>query len=153
MKQLLLQSVATVRIPQSLLLEADPDVAKVEAYRSRCLGFAAMNEHDFVGACLVEPQGQQAELLNIAVTPELQGQGVGAQLLKYVINDCRHSGFSRLYLGTGTFGHQLGFYQRAGFRVIDIEKDYFLEQYAQPIWENGIQHKDRLILSINLAEE
>ncbi|CDI94197.1 IAA acetyltransferase [Pseudomonas aeruginosa PA38182] len=56
----------------------------------------------------------------------------------------------RIELGTGTFGYQLAFYQRVGFRVDKVVKNYFLDNYDQPIYEMGIQHKDMLRLSLIL---
>jgi len=51
-------------------------------------------------------------------------------------------------VGTGTYGYQLGFYQRQGFRVDRIDKDFFLKHYPEPIVEDGIQHKDMLRLTL-----
>ncbi|WP_331435775.1 hypothetical protein [Photobacterium gaetbulicola] len=53
-------------------------------------------------------------------------------------------------MGTGTFGYQLAFYQREGFRVVGIDKDFFLDHYDEPVMENGIQHKDMLRLQLIL---
>jgi len=90
-------------------------------------------------------------LMNIAVSPSTQRNGIGAQLLKYVIEIARESGAQRLEVGTGTFGYQLTFYQRQGFRVERIDKDFFLKNYPEPIIENGIQHKDMLRLALELC--
>lgn len=78
------------------------------------------------------------------------GQGIGALLLHYAINQARQLGAKRLELGTGSFGHQLAFYQRAGFRVVAVEPDYFLTHYTEPLLENGLQHRDRLRLALTL---
>ena len=53
-----------------------------------------------------------------------------------------------LEVGTGSFGYQLSWYQRAGFRVFAIERDFFLENYPEPIYECGIQLKDMLRLAL-----
>ena len=55
-------------------------------------------------------------------------------------------GINRVELGTGTFGYQLIYYQRLGFRVESVVKDYFLRHYSESIYENGIQHQDSLRL-------
>ena len=60
-------------------------------------------------------------------------------------------GAERIVLGTGTFGHQLKFYQRNGFRVDSVEKNFFLDNYSDPIYEDGIQHKDMLRLSLAIS--
>lgn len=51
--------------------------------------------------------------MNIAVAAGHQGRGIGALLLRHAIEQARQLGAQRLELGTGTFGHQLTFYQRA----------------------------------------
>ena len=48
---------------------------------------------------------------------------------------------------TGSFGDQLVFYQRAGFRVTGIVRDFFLKHYTTQLWERGVQHRDMLRLS------
>ncbi|MBN1779863.1 GNAT family N-acetyltransferase, partial [bacterium] len=58
-------------------------------------------------------------------------------------------GARRLEVGTGTFGYQLAWYQREGFRVFAIERDFFLVNYEEPIYENGIQLKDMLRLAVD----
>ncbi len=138
------------RIPLSLLLEADPDELAIGRYRDRCRGFVARRAGEILSACLLLPGDDgRWELVNIATLPEAQGQGAGSKLLLYVIEQARDAGARELFLGTGTFGYQLAFYQRAGFRVVAVERDHFLTHYSQPIHEAGIQLKDRLILSLS----
>ncbi len=58
-------------------------------------------------------------------------------------------GARRLEVGTGTFGYQLAWYQREGFRVFAVERDFFLVNYEEPIYENNIQLKDMLRLAVD----
>lgn len=60
-----------------------------------------------------------------------------------------HARAARLEVGTGTFGHQLAFYQRLGFRVTHVDRGFFLDNYDAPIFEDGIQHKDMLRLTLD----
>lgn len=94
--------------------------------------------------------GNNIELFNISVSPEMQGQGVGKDLLQFVIESVQQHGINRIELGTGTFGYQLAFYQRLGFRVDSIIKNFFIDNYDEPIYELGIQHKDMLRLVLVL---
>ena len=139
-------------IPLSLLLEADPSEAMIQSYLPESLCFAAKdNRQHIVAASVVKAiSSQQAELLNIAVKPELQAKGIGSKLLKLTLAQLKERGFHRVELGTGTFGYQLTFYQRLGFRVDVVIKDHFINHYAESIYENRIQHKDMLRLSITL---
>lgn len=132
-----------------LLLLADPceEAIKSYLYQSRC--FIACAKGSVVGVCAIKPISERAlELMNIAVSPSVQQNGIGTQLLRHVIEKVKTSGAQRLEVGTGTFGYQLTFYQRQGFRVNCIDKDFFLKNYPEPIIENGIQHKDMLRLSL-----
>lgn len=136
-------------VPMELLLLADPceEAIKSYLYQSRC--FIACAKGSVVGVCVIKPISERAlELMNIAVSPSVQQNGVGTQLLRHVIEKVKASGAQRLEVGTGTFGYQLTFYQRQGFRVNCIDKDFFLNNYPEPIIENGIQHKDMLRLSL-----
>lgn len=140
-------------VPLSLLLEADPDVEKIKTYLSNSLCFAATQGANLVGVCVFKKQSSLCiELMNIAVTPSHQALGIGSKLLSFAISELKQSDFLRIELGTGTFGHQLGFYQRLGFRVDSIIKNHFLDNYSKPIFENGIQHKDMLRLVLSLQD-
>ncbi len=139
-------------LPLSLLLEADPSESRINSYLLNSWCYAAKDENNnIVGACVLKEIDKHViELFNISVHPELQAKGIGAELLQYVIKTIRTTTIERIELGTGAFGHQLTFYQRLGFRVGSVLKDYFIDNYAEPICENGIQHKDMLRLYLNL---
>ena len=144
-----IEEAAASEVPMDLLLQADPSKKKVEGYLSQSRSFVAKMDGRLVGACVVKQVSTDAyELMNISVAPEHQKKGIGRELLQHVINSVRESKVKRLELGTGTFGYQLAFYQREGFRVDAIEKDFFLINYEEPIFEDGIQLKDMLRLVI-----
>ncbi|WP_270674473.1 MULTISPECIES: GNAT family N-acetyltransferase [unclassified Aeromonas] len=127
-------------LPLALLLEADPAASRIAAY--------------LPGACVAGLVGEQtAEIFNIAVAPNRQQQGIGSGLLRFVLENLAGKGIGRVELGTGSFGHQLAYYQRHGFRVHAVVKDHFLIHYPEPLMEHGIQHKDMLRLSLALAPD
>ena len=92
------------------------------------------------------------ELFNIAVRPNQQAKGIGAQLLAFTLAQLKAGGFHRVELGTGAFGYQLRYYQRLGFRVDGVVKNHFLEHYSEAIYEDGVEHKDMLRLHLKLAD-
>ncbi len=137
--------------PMNLLLVADPSESKVREYLSDSHCFQAEKSGTTVGVYVLRPlDNSRYELMNIAVTPESQNQGIGSKLLNHAICSAKELGAKQLEVGTGSFGYQLGFYQKAGFRVSSIEKDFFLRHYNGPIFESGIQLKDMIRLSIEL---
>ncbi len=145
-----IMEVPYTKAPIELLLEADPSVEKIKAYLPRSKCFVAMLQGEPVGAYVVQCIAPGVyELMSIAVLSEHQRKGIGSELLKHAVTTVRNMGAHRLEVGTGTFGYQLAYYQREGFRVFAIEKDFFLVNYKEPIYENGIQLKDMLRLAVN----
>jgi ribosomal protein S18 acetylase RimI-like enzyme len=138
-------------IPSDLLLMADPSEEKINSYLKGAVCFAAFINTNLVGVCVtnVNVDGE-VEIFNIATVSNVQGQGIGSKLLEFVISELGKRHVNRLVLGTGTFGYQLVFYQRLGFRVDTVVKDFFIDNYDEPIYENGIQHFDMLRLTLDV---
>ena len=148
-----IQEVPVSDAPMELLLLADPSENKIRSYLSGSKCFVASMEPVVVGACVVQPRGTGIhEVMSIAVYPAYQRSGYGTALLKWVIRFFRSSGARQLEVGTGTFGYQLAFYQRQGFRVTSIDHDFFIKNYAEPIFENGIQLYDMLRLTLRYSD-
>lgn len=138
-------------LPMALLLEADPSTSLIERYRDTPHAWCIRDQQHIVAAAILQRKNAQDwELMNMAVLPSHQGQGLGHTLLSAVIDYVRQQGGQTLFVGTGTIGYPLFFYQRAGFRIVAIEPDYFLHHYDEALFEDGLQHKDRLILSFPL---
>ncbi len=137
-----------------LLLLADPSEEKIRSYLPESKCFVASRGGVVVGACVVQPFGEgRHELMSIAVPPAHQKSGYGTALLTWVIERYRRAGARQLELGTGTFGYQLAFYQRHGFRVTSIDHDFFVRNYPEPIFEDGIQLFDMLRLTLRYSGE
>jgi ribosomal protein S18 acetylase RimI-like enzyme len=139
--------------PFELLLLADPSQDLVEAYLVHAEVFLAEIERDIIGVvvlCPLEPG--QYEIKNIAVSPAHQGQGVGQFLIKNAIQMAHQMGIKSLRIGTANSSiAQLYLYQKMGFELKTIQVDFFLENYAEPIFENGLQAKHLLILEMSLG--
>lgn len=136
-------------VPMQLLLEGDPSEQSIESYLDDSWCFAAKKDGQILGVCVAKITGERiAEIFNVSVCPTFQQQGIGSGLLSFALSELAAKQVSRVELGTGTFGYQLTYYQRLGFRVDSILKDHFLVNYPEPIYENGLQHKDMLRLFI-----
>lgn len=138
-------------VPVQLLLEGDPSERRIETYIDDSWCFVAKRNGQILGACIATSIGERiAEIFNISVYPAFQKQGIGSGILNYVLSELAEKQISRVELGTGKFGYQLTYYQRFGFRVDSVIKDHFLVNYPDPIYENGIQHRDMLSLYVEL---
>lgn len=92
--------------------------------------------------------------MNIAIAEAYQGQGIGKQVLVEVIAIAKNRGAKTLEVGTGNSSlDQLAFYQKAGFRVIGVERDFFVRNYPEEIIENGIRCQDMIRLAVDLKPE
>jgi len=137
--------------PMELLLEADPSGEKIRAYLGEGRCFVATVNGETAGVYVLKPIGPLVyELMNISVAVTHQRKGLGTLLVKHAIASVREWGGRRLEVGTASFGFYLTFYQREGFRVSSIVRDFFLQNYPEPIYEGGIQHKDMLRLTLEL---
>jgi ribosomal protein S18 acetylase RimI-like enzyme len=138
-------------VPISLLLLADPLESKVRKYLNGAICFGTFVENELVSICVTNSNiDGDIELFNIASLPNMQGQGIGTKLLEFVIHQLKSRNVTKLVLGTGTFGHQLAFYQRLGFRAEEVLKNFFIDNYDEPIYESGLQHYDMLRFTLHM---
>ncbi|MER2107630.1 MAG: GNAT family N-acetyltransferase [Solibacillus sp.] len=135
-----------------LLLLADPSERSISKYVNKCeLYVVVENDHTIGVYALMEIAPRKVELMNVAVAESYQGKGIGKVLVLHAIEVARASGMHAIELGTGNSSiAQLALYQKCGFRMKEIVHDYFIEHYAEPIFENGIQCRDMVRLDINL---
>lgn len=138
--------------PIELLLTADPSEALVRGYLEKGDCYIAKVEERVVGVVLVIFKDEiTAEIINIAVTKEFQRKGIAKQLIEYVKKVVKEKDFSTLEVGTGNSSiFQLLLYQKCGFRITGIEFDFFRNNYSEPIYENGVECRDMVRLSMEL---
>jgi ribosomal protein S18 acetylase RimI-like enzyme len=137
--------------PMELLLLADPSQKLVEAYIKRGQCFIAV-EDNIIGVYVLLPtRPETIELVNLAVDEKLHGKGIGKQLINHAIQNAKSQGFKTIEMGTGNSGvGQLALYQKCGFRITGIDRDFFVRHYTEEIFENGIQCRDMIRLSQDL---
>ena len=124
-----------------LLLLADESEASVADYIGRGACYAARCGDTLAGQYV----------LNIAVVPRFQRQGVGTALLAHAVRTAREAGFRRLEIGTGDSGTgQIALYLRCGFVRCGIDEDYFRKYYPAPIFENGVECRHMIRMSMEL---
>jgi ribosomal protein S18 acetylase RimI-like enzyme len=137
--------------PMELLLLADPSQKLVEEYIKRGQCFIAV-EDNIVGVYVLLPtRPETIELVNLAVVEKLHGKGIGKRLVNHAIQNAKSQGYKTIEIGTGNSGvGQLALYQKCGFRITGMDRDFFVRHYTEEIFENGIQCRDMIRLSQDL---
>jgi ribosomal protein S18 acetylase RimI-like enzyme len=130
-----------------LLLLADDSEQEVRSYYQQgdlSVLWGSDGHARGITLAIPKPDGS-VELKAVAVAPELHGQGVGKRMLALVLAELRARGVRHVIVGTANSGiGQLAFYQKAGFRLWKIERDFFTPArgYLAGIEENGIPLRD-----------
>jgi len=91
----------------------------------------------------------KAEIKNMAVLEQHQGQGVGRRLVAAALELARAESRSRLVVATAAADiGNLRFYQRVGFRMHSVERDAFTPAKGYPagLLVDGIELRDRVWL-------
>lgn len=132
-----------------LLLIADEQVSMIEKYLYRGDMFALYD--DAIKALCIVTQEEPGvyEMKNIVTVPQYQRKGYGQQLISFIADYYKKFG-STLYVGTGNSPTILRFYERCGFKKSHIVKNFFIDHYDHPIYEDGQQLVDMIYLKRNL---
>jgi aminoglycoside 6'-N-acetyltransferase I len=140
------------QIPYSLLLLADETIEAINKYIHQSDIYVLDRDNIMIAVFVLQTIGSETvEIKNIAVDTAFQGQGIGQGLLKDAINIAKEKGFKKVIIGTGDAGiKQLYLYQKVGFEIYDIKHRFFIDNYAEPIFENGIQLKHMIMLKKDL---
>ena len=97
------------------------------------------------GAATVRWEGDPCEIVELAVSPERHGQGLGRRFLDWIAAEARRRGRRAVEVGTANASlGNIAFYQRCGFRMHHVRRDYF-GYYREPRVEHGIEVRDLLV--------
>lgn len=132
-----------------LLLEADPSKSMIETYLKQSELLEVRQEGQLIGLLVLKQiEAGISEIMNLSVTPLFQKKGIGRQLIEQAIAYSQARQDQKIVVATGTTSIvPFLLYQKCGFRVESIERNYFTEHYTEKLIENGVQLKDRLRLS------
>jgi ribosomal protein S18 acetylase RimI-like enzyme len=139
--------------PWNLLLMADPSKDMVSSYLKGGICYISETANSQTqGVIVMLPTSKEKlEIMNLAVDERMQGKGVGTKLLRHGIMYAKEEGYKTIDIGTGNSSiNQLALYQKVGFRIMSIEHDFFTMNYPDPIFENGIQCRDMIRLSMEI---
>jgi ribosomal protein S18 acetylase RimI-like enzyme len=138
------------------LLELADEPEPLRAYVDRGTLFGVVDDGGAPSAAVlvIGLDRDTAELRAVAVAESVQGQGLGSALVTEVCERLRTRGVRRVVVGTATSGvRQLAFYQRLGFRLTHVERDFFTpaKGYPADLSENGIPTRDMAWMDRELA--
>ncbi|HHV28134.1 GNAT family N-acetyltransferase [Acetivibrio mesophilus] len=132
-----------------LLLIADEQESMIEKYLYRGEMFALIDD-DLKAICVVtQEQPNVYEIKNIVTVPKYQRKGYGQYLISFIVNHYKKSG-GELYVGTGDSPMTLNFYEKCGFEKSHIVKNFFVDNYDHPMYEDGKQLVDMIYLKRSL---
>ena len=128
-----------------LLLLADEQENMIDKYLGRGTLFALYDD-GLKSICVVTDEGNgNFEIQSLATYEQFQRKGYGSYLIEYV---CNYYKGNTMIVGTG--GETTAFYEKCGFVFSHRVKNYFLENYDKPIFEAGVQIKDKVYLKKEL---
>lgn len=139
-------------LPWDLLLDADPNRELVTNYLKESFLLVAFDPEkplDLLGVLVYQERLAEWEILNVAVAPAVQNQGIGKKLLQACLKDITSRKKAKpILIKTGDLtSPALTLYQNVGFKQIALVKDYFVENYSEPIFEAGEQLRNQVILA------
>ncbi|SFK59238.1 Acetyltransferase (GNAT) family protein [Halobacillus dabanensis] len=129
------------------LLLADESESVIKTYMNEGEMYKITYAQQHIGVCLfLFSRKETVEIKNIAIRPGFRGMGIGKKVIDISSLIFQNRGYKEMLVGTANSSiGNLAFYQKAGFRFHEIQKDFFL-QYPDPFFENGIQGLDMIIL-------
>jgi len=136
-----------------MLLDAEEGEERVRAVLldPACTAYAAWLDGQLAGAAVVRwEEAGPSEIIYIEVADALRGRGYGKQFIQALQSELPQYGGRSLLVGTANASlENIAFYQKCGFRMYEIRRDYFA--YIQPpIQEHGIPLRDMLVLRYDL---
>ena len=94
-----------------------------------------------VGFALVRGVLDEAELLLLAVAPEMRRRGVGSALLRGIVADCAHRKIASLHLEVRAGNDAIKLYAISGFSKIGERRDYYRGPEGQSYSALTLQRK------------
>jgi ribosomal protein S18 acetylase RimI-like enzyme len=111
-------------------------------------------DSEHIGVVLALPHApDEVELRYVAVAASQQRKGIGKAMLAHVADAIRAMGAKRILVGTSSADTgNLDFYQRCGFRLHSIERDYFspTRGYPADFVLNGLPAVDMVWMDMQL---
>lgn len=134
-----------------LLLLADEEERMIDKYLERGDVFALYAKNSVRSICVVtcEKNGVY-EIKNMATEPSSQRMGYASYLIEYISSFYREKKSQSIIVGTGYGTSTVDFYKKCGFKESHIVKNFFTDNYINPIVEDGVHLVDMIYLKKEL---
>ncbi len=136
-----------------LLREADEDeklIADAISNAANTAYLAWRDDRPF-GAVMVHWHEHESEITYIAVEKASRGKGYGKMIIAALLDEARQRQVKSILVGTANSSmDNISFYQKCGFRMDSIRKNFFSYKPA-PIYENGIRVIDMIVFRYDLS--
>ncbi len=129
-----------------ILLIGDESEDMIKKYLDSSNLFALYDNNILTSICAcLKIDNKTIEIKNIATYPQYQKKGYGSKLLEFIFN--RYKNIAKvIILGTGENEKTLNFYKKRGFIETHKVKNFFIDNYPNPIYEDGRRLKDMIYL-------
>jgi ribosomal protein S18 acetylase RimI-like enzyme len=132
-----------------LLLFADESESMIDKYLQRGELFALFDD-GLKSVCVVTRESDDVcELKNIATYKSWHGKGYGSRLIDHISTFYKDK-YTTMLVGTGDSPRALRFYQKNGFMISHRVKDFFIDNYDHPMFDDGVQLADMVYLKKEL---
>jgi GNAT superfamily N-acetyltransferase len=139
---------------RSLFELAEDSAAELDSYIDAGRVLVAVSGGEVIGHLQLTGTGdpRQAEIKNMAVREDRQGQGIGRWLIQAAVDLAAAESVTTILVATAAADiGNLRFYQRQGFRMRSVERDAFTAftpatGYPQGLLIDGIELRDRVWL-------
>ena len=127
-----------------LLLLADEQENMIDKYLERGEMYV-LDDNGIKAECVITKEADGIyELKNIAVLPAFQRKGYGKHLIEFLF--AHYSDCNILLVGTGDCPSALAFYHHCGFTESHRVKNFFIDHYDHPMFEDGVPLIDMVYL-------
>lgn len=133
-----------------ILLIGDEDECMINKYLNQSNLFVLYDKNTLTSICAVICiDDKTIEIKNLATYPEYQNKGYASILLNFICSKYQEK-LTDIILGTGENEKTLNFYKKRGFVETHRIKNFFIDNYSHPIFENGKQLIDMIYLKKTL---
>lgn len=141
-------------IPFGLLLIADEEEDAIRKYIYDAVIYTIYDNEELnpIGVFVLYKINESVlEIKNIGVLESFRSRGIGSFLIDSIKKIAQKENYKEMIVGTADCGiKQIRFYEKNGFIKYAVKKNFFIENYSKPLFEDGIMLRDMVMLKISL---